>query len=66
MQAVWECETLFIKVPDDVPPEGRLEWVHNYLDTEGTMVFDGDPTITGAVEGYDIEISIEGVEDADE
>jgi hypothetical protein len=48
-----------ITVPDDIAPEDYDEWVQRYLDTdEGSSLCDPDPTITGSVDGFDIEYDI--------
>lgn len=55
-QAVWERETLYIDVPDDLPPDQHYDFVVDYLAEH--PVFDDSPSILNSIEGIDTMIEI--------
>lgn len=59
-QAVWERETFYLSVPDDVPQERHDDWIYEQLDKHCSGEVDLGPfiQIEDSVEGMDTILEI--------
>lgn len=55
-QAVWECETLLVTIPDDTPEDDQEDAITDALQA-GNYESIGEPTILDSVESFDTQIS---------